>query len=1182
MATNWTPAQSEAIEREPCRILVSAAAGSGKTAVLVERICRRITDPEIAADIDRFLVVTFTNAAASGVRDKIVAAIYGKLAEQPGSRHLARQLTLLPGAQIDTISAFCLRLVRQQFHKLGISPDFRLLDETEHELLRQETLEELLDRWHEGEQAEEFRAMSDFFCAGRDDRELVELVLSLDTFLEALPNPEGFLRKQRETYRAGSGCDPLETPYGKELFTRARALTAYACGRVEKAISLCEPEERLCEKTLPVLEGDLAQLRELAEAVERGGYDGIREAAQAIRPARFSSPRGFEDRALIESVKRCREEAKSAVSELLGLFLSTAEEVRRDFAVLSRPLETLCDFLCDFRRELFERKRTRGALYFSDVEHLALSLLVEGEEDGKLLCTPFARELSARFDEIYIDEYQDINELQDRIFRAISRGEENLFMVGDVKQSIYRFRQSEPQIFIDKRDSSDGERRVRIDLSHNFRSRAPVLEFTNYLFSLLMSREGLGELDYDEGEKLRPGASFEGESRPCEVNLLKNYRGENENGPSRAEREARFAAARILNLVEGRRTVTDRETGEQRPIRYGDIVILLRSMSRVAPVFERTLREAGIPVYSEGDSSFFEREEVLSLLSLLHAVDDPSDDVQLIGAMRSELFGFSSEDLAKLRVEHPEGSFLEAVQAGDERAQNFLRRLERYRLLSENLDLPALLLHILRDLGLPDVTSAAPDGTLRRKNLRLLFEYACAYRKNGMPGLYGFLSFVDRMRESGRGLSAAGEHAQGTDAVQIMTIHKSKGLEFPVVLLCDCSHRFNMSDSFGKFLAHKELGFGFRLRDAARHADYNTVPRAAVAERMRREGLSEELRNFYVALTRAREHLILVGTVDIGRGGMLGLAETPLVNGRLQPEQLLRVKSYTGYLLAALQHHPCGGELRAELGGAVEMLPGPEINLYLHEPEQYRVKHRPQEERRARAPVQFDPAEVERRLTFRYPYAGESGLPDKLSVGEAAALLVGKSHPHIERPDFAAVKRGATGAERGTALHRFMQFADILSLRGMDAIEREIERLTEEEYLTERAADLIDRRRAVDFLDSPLCARIRAAERVLRERRFDLLFSKEDFAAAGFGDCFAGMDAKDSILLQGVIDCAFLERGRFTVLDFKTDAKDPEALAERYRPQLRLYARAVELMTGIPCGECLLYSFHRGREIVVE
>ncbi|MBC8535306.1 helicase-exonuclease AddAB subunit AddA [Feifania hominis] len=1166
----FTDEQRRAISEPSDSVKVSAAAGSGKTAVLVERVIEKI---EAGGDIDRFLIVTFTNAAADDVRAKIGRALRGKLAKSPNA-HLRRQLILLSRAPIDTIDGFCLKLLRANFQKLGLSPEFRIGDPNETGILKEELYGELLDDWYENFSAcEPFSHAVEFFARTRNDDAFLEVVKAVREGILTFPDREGFLRWTLDTLAGCAEMPVLETPYGRELARHAGEVLDYLLALCRHGICEIRGDDRLERAYLPAFEDDERAILELRSLLECGDYDGVHDRLAGFKAVSLRALRGYEDTALADRLKESRAGVKKELGKLRELFSPTAEQFAGDCLALRRVFEIVFAMAVDFERRFESRKNERGILDFADVERYAYRLLVEDYDahSGSLTPTQDARQTAQRYDAVFIDEYQDTNELQDAIFRALSRGGESLFFVGDVKQSIYRFRQAEPELFLRRQ-----ARRV-LRLTGNFRSRRSVVDAVNFLFERLMSPE-LGDVNYDEGEKLRFLADYDpAQDTPVEVDVLLPDGEDSE----RAEREFRFAARRIRHMVETGELVRDRVSGRMRPVRYRDIVILSRNLKNTAALFEDILREEEIPYYSDVPSVFFEREEISTILSLLRTIDNPLQDVHLIATLRSALFAMTEDELALIRAAHREGPFYDALcAAGDEKSAAFLRKLGDYRLLAASLPIDQLLAYIYEDTGYLSVAGAMRNGALRRANLQLLYHYACAFEQTSFKGLFQFIHYIDRILQTGGEYESARAFSENSDVVRLMTVHKSKGLEFPVVVLCGLTKRFNKMDLRENFMLHRKLGAGAKLRDTEDLIEFDTLPRAAVKLRREAESLSEELRTLYVALTRAQEKLVLVVSCADERE-LMRCAFIPQENGRILPFYLRSRGSYAEWILAALSLHRDGQPLR-ELTGFTPAA--------LDEQGRFAVRLiRPQDE-----PVpEHSPAppdapldwalleEIRERLDFIYPAAELRRVPSKISVSDLRSLAqTGERTLDFARPKFLTQTTALTPAERGTAMHKFMQFADLENLVRSRDVAGELERLVGCEFLTAAEAGAVETQRVERFLESSLGRRLAVSPRVLREMRFNIARPAgeiEQYAADAAGDPGA------VIVVQGVLDCAFLEGDGYVLFDFKTDrvTDDGSALAACYRPQLELYEQALREITGMPVTERYLYSFELGREIPV-
>lgn len=1166
---NFTPAQRCAIESRGSTLLVSAAAGSGKTRVLTERLMAYLTDPQQPQELDRFLIITYTRAAAAELRARIAGSIAERMAADPENRWLRRQSALCARAQIGTIHSFCSAVLRENCAALRLAPDFKIADAERVQSLQAAALEKTLDRAYETiEQHPDFRLLADTVGAGRSDARLGALIGTLYEKMQCHARPARWAEAQIERLQLTGVTDAGETVWGTELLSAARETALYWAGELDRLLAeLALPD---CAWLSSAYGESIAESADGVRAVARAalrGWDETRTALLEVTFPRLKTVRKPPDEALKNRVKARRDTCKKAVEELRAQYAEPSSKMLADLRETAPAMQALLRLTLDFGRAYAAEKRRRALVDFSDLEHFTAELLTQ--EDGAP--TPLARELSARYTEIMVDEYQDVSEVQDLIFHAVSQNGNNLFFVGDVKQSIYRFRLADPGIFLDKysrfadaRDAQPGEAR-RILLQENFRSRREVLDAANLAFSNIMSTS-LGELDYDDNARLKCGAPLPGEGTPAELCLLQLPEDDGGELAEKAEREADYVARRIRALVDGETPVLD--GGGMRPAAWGDIVILLRSANAVGPVYRRALTAHGVPVLSEQGGGFYASVEISVLLSLLAVIDNPHQDVPLIAVLRSPLFGFTPDDLSAVRAVDRTHDFYDALTAAAETRADcraFLNTLEGYRALAPDLEPGALLWHIYNDRNLMALCCALPDGDARRRNLMLLLDQAQQFGQTGAHGLHRFVEWLRHQAEEGREPPVSGG---GRSAVRIMSIHKSKGLEFPIVFVSDLSRAFNKSDARATVLVHPQLGLGPKRTDAARGIEYPTFARSAVAARLLRETLSEEMRLLYVAMTRAKERLILTGTLRDPARTIDALRES--LSAPLAPEVLRRAPSPLHWLLQSALLDPEGQTLRVETVSCAAAaapdgaqpdetsVPGMETN-----PEALR--------------------QLSENLTFVYPHAAAAALPSKITATElkrpplpedgGGAPLLRARQGVFRRPDFTARERPLTGAERGTATHRFLQYLRFADTADEAAVARQVAALQARGFLSVRQAAAVDVSAVLALARSPLGARLRAAEAagtMRREFRFSLLCGAAPLDPAA---------ADEQVLLQGVVDCCIEEAGALTIVDYKTDRVPPDAVPERaayYAAQLRAYAAAMARITGRPAAQRLLYFLHCG------
>lgn len=1157
-----TPSQKLAIEDRGGELLVSAAAGSGKTRVLTERLMRWITEGDAPRSIDNFLIITFSTAAAAELRSRISEELSARAAADPGSKRLRRESALVRRAQIGTIHSFCSALLREYAGRAGIAPDFAIADEDRARELRRLSLETVLEAAY-AEAEPGFIQLADTVGAGTDDRRLESLVLELHGKLQSHARPGDWAARQSELFETGAE-DAADTPWGRELLESAADELLWWAGEFDELVRSLAGFEKMGKAYVPSFSETASSLRGAAKRAAEG-WDALREALPIAFPRLGSLRGGGEDPELAERAKARREACKKAAKRLEKGFTLPSAQLLRDMRATAPAMRALLKLVGDFDAEYTRRKRRRSLLDFADLEHLAARLLTE--PDGSP--TETAREVSRRYAEVMVDEYQDVSLVQDMIIRAVSDSGRRLFMVGDVKQSIYRFRLADPTIFLKKYESyadapqPEGVPR-RVFLRESFRSRGEVVDAVNAVFGCLMSK-GLGEMEYDERARLRAGLEYPGVVPVPElVAVPLPGADEDEERPDKIEVEAAYAARMMRRLVETGAKIS--EGGALRPLGYGDIAVLLRSVNVSGPVWRRVLAREGVPVEAGQSGGFFEAPEVAVIISLLAIIDNPRQDVALISVLRSELFGFTNDELTEIRLMSGEGDFYAALSARaevSEKARAFLDTLARLRDFARDSELATLIWEIYESLGCMALCSAMRDGEGRRARLLRLFELARSFETTGWRGLRRFLDWLRSMRE--RGEEPAFPDEDGGGAVRIMSIHRSKGLEFPVVFIGDTARQFNRSDLRGSVLVHPELGLGPKFTDAARGIEYPTLARRAVANRLERELLSEELRLLYVAMTRARERLFITCTFADPQKAMDKLA--PAAQEHIPAQALLPMRSMAEWLICAALGTG-GRALTLSIGGDEEGAPRRVTPAAQPEPE------RTGEEA---SPVDFDAL-----LAWRYPHSGAETLPSKLTATELKSLaepdaesaeLLPRAARTFRRPDIALAARRLTAAERGTATHLALRYLELGALTTPEAAREAVDRLAAAGKLSAREAAAVDAAGLCRFALSPLGRRIAAAPRVLREFPFALLCPAERF--------FPGAEGEE-LLLQGVVDCCLIEPDGAVIVDYKTDRIAPEAAperAKRYAAQLETYAWAVSRITGLAVKAKIVYFLQPGEAV---
>lgn len=1270
MGMKFTPEQQRVIELHNSNILVSAAAGSGKTAVLVERIIRMICDGEHPADIDRLLIVTFTNAAAAEMRERIAAGIAARLEADPGNEHIQKQSALLHNAQITTIDSFSLFLIRNHFNEIGLDPDFRVADEGEIKLLQQEVLAQLLEDAYAGqfvpEAPEQFHACVEYFCPGGRESVLEQHILNLSRYAGSFPWPEEWLEERKNDYAAGDMEALVHSDYGQYLTERVNRT-------VEGCLEKLREVKRLCElPDGPYMYGELteAEIEQLERLTSCKDLEEQAAKVPAVTFARLPSKKDDSvDPAKRELAKAIRNSVKDTLSDLSESYFKTPLELAVEQGKACRePLRMLLDLVLEFDRRLLAAKQERHLIDFSDMEHYALQILLKREkveETGgtgtdhaetkyRIVPSDVAMEYRQYFQEILIDEYQDSNLVQEYLLSAISGEEEgryNRFMVGDVKQSIYKFRLARPELFLEKYDTyQETGDLCRIDLAKNFRSRIQVVDAVNGVFSRIMSRE-IGGIAYDDKAALYPGAVYPAQEDPAygsELLLIrKPEKGEREEsgiGEQHAEGagvlvdydnvrqlEALAIAARIKQL-KGSLKVMEKSTGELRPVRYSDMVILLRTTSGWDEEFKKILEQQGIPVYITSKTGYFGALEVQELLQFLRVLDNPRQDIPLFGVMQSVFGGFTQEEIAQIRsggeghsrkrmtlyealkevaqsgrtVE--EGEEISAGEsAGEEaelsqKADTFLQRIGHYRDLTPFTSIRDLLQRILDDYDYLNYVTALPAGSKRRANVEMLLTKASAFEKTSYFGLFHFIRYMEQLEKYDVDYGEADTLDENADVVRIMSIHKSKGLEFPVVFVSGLSKRFNMQDANQSLIVDMDLGVAVDYVDSVRRIKNKTLRRAVLSAKMKEDNLAEELRVLYVALTRAREKLILTSVLEKAEEKW----ELSQMTGqeKLTYLDFCEAGSYMDFLLPILP----------QTGIAVKTLRTEDLAVEELR-EQLRMGDRREQLRLiacGETTLTGDPEENERKLmhlrerfAYQYPHPGLQKLYTKTTVSELKIAAMAEKdeaafHTFEEKevvpyiPGFRREQEKVSGAVRGNAFHRTMELLDFTYLftesglftgcpnnyeeyrRGLDKnrlqnrLEEFLQRETISLRLTEEYAKAVSLPKILNFLEQEL------AYRMWRAQEQGLLYREQPFVL--------GIDAKrldpdlpegEKVLIQGIIDVFFIEDGEIVLLDYKTDVIDSlEALWNRYNVQIQYYEEALTKLMQMPVKERILYSFY--------
>ena len=1279
MAISFTPEQQEVIQLHNCNILVSAAAGSGKTAVLVERIVQMVCDAAHPVDIDRLLIVTFTNAAAAEMRERISAGIAMRLQENPTDEHIQRQATLLHNAQITTIDSFSLFLIRNHFNEIGLDPAFRVADEGEIKLLARDVLSELLEEAYASKE-ESFAYCVEYFCPGGREKVLEDHILNLSRYAASFPWPAEWLEARKEDYVAGDIEALVQSDYGQYLCQHVKHLLEGCYEKLAEVQKLCELPDG------PYMYGELVD-KELEQLERVMHCDTLEELAVRVPAIVFGRLPSKKDESVSADKRELAKNLRSGVKETLqklstDFFATPLELAVEQGKACAAPVATLIDLVLEFDRRMRAKKQERKLIDFSDMEHYALEILLKrdvdihnrdivsgestesaGEQNTKIAPSHVALEYRQYFHEILIDEYQDSNLVQEYLLKAVSgeeNGKFNRFMVGDVKQSIYKFRLARPQLFLEKYDTySDAGDCRRIDLSKNFRSRRTVVDTVNDIFSRIM-RKSIGGIEYDDKAALYPGAAYP-ENGDCVSEFLLIEKPEKCVNTDKSmnsgmgmysdaesvqvlgvkEAEALAIAAKIKSLKQDFQ-VTDKANGELRPVRYGDMVILLRSNSGWDEEFKKVLEKEGIPVYITSKTGYFAATEVQELLSVLRVLDNPFQDIPLYGVMKSIFGGFTEEEIAAIRGAKKGCSLYEAmcacVGSGEalkqdadmhelfsetlpEKIDNFIKMLNQYRACTTYLPIRDLLQKLVTDFDYLNYVTALPAGSKRRANVEMLFTKASDFEKTSYFGLFHFIRYIEQLEKYDVDYGEADILDENADVVRIMSIHKSKGLEFPVTFVAGLAKRFNMQDVNQSLVVDMDLGLATDYVNPEKRIRNKTLRRTALARKMREDNLAEELRILYVALTRAREKLIMTGVLE-NAGQQWELQQ---MSGKEQLSYLdfIEAGSYLDFLMPILEKigvkvtiadvaDLLGGQLKEQL----QLLDRRQLLEQIDECTGARTGDAAvrdaavsvQGQENACVNLHVDTAALEalkERFAYRYPHEALANLYTKTTVSELKIAAMAEQdeaayHTFEEKevvpytPAFRRDKEAVSGTVRGNAFHRVMELIDFEGLFGelfeefpkdyesyYKALRKKADILKENlhEFLVQENQSLrlseeyfkaVNERKIIHFLESELAYRMWSAQRrgeLYKEQPFvlgiDARKLKEEYPEG------------ETVLIQGIIDVFWVEDDEIVLLDYKTDVIGTmEELWKRYEAQLEYYGEALNKLMALPVKDKLLYSFY--------
>lgn len=1184
---NWTKAQIDAITARKGTVLVSAAAGSGKTAVLVERLIQRITDKEKPVDADKLLVVTFTKAAAAEMKERAEKAVSKELKKSPNDKHLQRQQMLIHQMNVSTIDSFCSKLCKDYFYKLDIVPDFKIVSEKQRaELVEQAISKVLFDKL-----ANDDYVLNDAFSAERNDRKLYSTISNLYNYASSHLSAEKWLDQKAEMYSTKQNVE--DTQWAKSVINHATEVVNFCISLTDYSLKELNDEpvdQILLEKYQPTFEDDNKVLANFTDVFSSGTWDEMRGTIEKPPWKRFGVlPRGkYTDDPLKIKLADRRDLVKKNIKDLKKLFMYDKVQSLQDIEDSKEIVQNLVETTKEFGKEFIRLKKEKKFLDYGDLEHLAIALLLGENDKGEIVPSEIALQISDRFEEIMIDEYQDTNEVQDWIFRAISKADNNKFMVGDVKQCIYSFRQAMPEIFIGYKDKfrlydkAEQQYPAKVVLDKNFRSREEVIDSVNNVFTLLMSK-GCGGVSYNNEEALTHGASYypDGKGFETRVDFLEKFAKDKETG------EAIHIANMIKDMMNSAFKVSD-DDGFRKP-KFSDFCVLLRSTKKSASIYSSVLEENGVPSWSETTLGFFGKKEIMQIISFLQIINNPNQDIPLLSVLMGPVYGFTPDDMAQLRNASSGSLYLamtkNSISVGDdnkhceelkkaqEKFQTFLNDIKNFRFMAAHMPTDLFLDKFFMETSFEDIVLAMENGEERLANVRQFRSYAADFESSGYVGVSGFVRFIENMKRNRGDMESANLASDKADVVKIMSIHKSKGLEFPVCIVAGLDKQgVNVADDL---VLNSQLGIAIKLTDKSSGYKFNNLMSDSIIMENKMQRMSEELRVLYVAMTRAKEKLIMVSTFRNIESTVKSLKNFLTIGDKIEPYAVKSAKSMAQWMMLCCLKHSSGTELRKmlEIEDAVisrKNFSPWEINVFPNGT----IKLPETKESEKQVQFKADEAlasEIKAKMEYKYPNTILNQIPAKVSASIVA-------HENSERfisltaPTFMS-KKGMTGATRGTAVHNFIEYCDFKN--ALENTEEEVKRVVEQGFITKEQGEAVDRQKLKTFLKSNLGQRIINAKEVFRELKF-------------FANIKASLVNKDypddvKVSMQGAVDCAFVENDKLFIVDFKTDKiKKAEIFKEEYSKQLELYAHALKEVKNMEIGACALYSFYLDEEIELD
>lgn len=1175
-AIKWNENQLKAINARDKSLILSAAAGSGKTAVLVERIASLLLDKDNPVGADELIVVTYSNAAAAEMKQRLSQRLMEEKITNPNNKLLKRQITLLKQAKISTVHAFCNDLIKDNFFRLNLPSDIHIADEQEKNILFEDSLNKAIENNYNKNDSS-FLEIVDMLSVGRDDRKLKDTIKKLYTFIRSYPFYINWLDERLNDFNHSQKSG--ETIWGKIILNYAKDIFNYSLSILEGAEKIAASDEAVKDKYSVIIFEEKNQLKALIKLAEALDWNGVYDSLSTIsfNKLPIMSKKIEFDIQIKEAAQEQRNLAKKVLLDFVKKDIFCSEEnFYIDNEYMKKLFNGIVSLIKDLDIQFANDKLEKRVMDFSDLEHFTLKLLVK-EENGEFIPTDMAQSLSEKYKEVLVDEYQDTNAIQDLIFKSVSDNGKHLFMVGDVKQSIYGFRQAMPEIFLSKKKSypslDDNKSKAKIILANNYRSRKEITDGINFIFRLLMSEE-VGGLNYGGEDELYAGAKYpEADDRGCELDLieLQNY---DEEDLSSSEIEADYIAKRIKNMIDSGYEITDKSL--TRKLKLSDVAILLRATKDKAVIYQEALKRVGLDSNFSDDRGFLSSIEIRSVMSLLKALDNPLLDVELFSAMMSPLFEFSAEELAEVSAKNTNKPLyvrlLEKCETNS-KVKIFINDFQKLRIFASSSSTNDLIYKIYDLTEYETKVRMMQKGKIKSLNLKLLADYASDFDNNGYKGLNSFLHFIVKLEESGGDLAPANFKEKSDESVEIMSIHSSKGLEFPIVFLADCGKRFNKMDLMETTIINSKLGFAAYRTDNDLGVRYKTVHYSAVQIQSEKDLLSEEVRLLYVAMTRAKEKLIITAALN-NIAGKIKRLNVPINTGKLPFGFVKSQNSYSDWIISAILHHHSSSVLLSYAGvinlGNIEDSGIFDVNIV----DEYNIENNNENviAMEKASPSATITNILINRKEFIYHYKEQTLTPTKLAIS-----AIGKdekfSYKFSKRPKFLFDVK-MTAAEKGNTTHKFMQFAKYENLNNIEA---EIKRLVDNEFLSKEEAENVDVKKVQKFTQSDLFKRMLCADKIYREYDFLAEVSGEEiseYTNSVKNDCF--------VTVQGIADCVIIEKEKATVIDYKTDfVKTLDELKEKYNIQLNLYKKLLSESLGCEISQAIIYSFHLGKEIVI-